>query len=87
MNVFIPSTIYLEDPPIGFSEYIAAKAAVEAYALHFCKRNTSWKIATPRLPRVLTDQTAAIARETPVQTVEIILKRLEELYSSENAKK
>jgi len=80
IDIFIPSTIFLEDPPDGFGEYVAAKAAVEAFAMQFGKKYQAWRIATPRLPRVLTDQTASVEKDSPMKTAEIVLKNLNKLY-------
>lgn len=73
LQVFVPSTSFLEEQPDGFGEYIAAKAAVETFAKQFNKKHKAWHIATPRLPRVPTDQTAAVAKEEPILTAQLLL--------------
>ena len=73
LQVFVPSTSFLAEQPEGFGEYIAAKAAVETFAKQFNKKHKVWSIATPRLPRVPTDQTAAIAKEDPILTAHLLL--------------
>jgi NADP-dependent 3-hydroxy acid dehydrogenase YdfG len=73
LQVFVPSTSFLVEQPEGFGEYIAAKAAVETFAQQFNKKHKTWHIATPRLPRVPTDQTAAVAKEDPILTAHLLL--------------
>uniref|UniRef100_Q01X46 MaoC domain protein dehydratase n=1 Tax=Solibacter usitatus (strain Ellin6076) TaxID=234267 RepID=Q01X46_SOLUE len=52
-----PSSIFVEAPERGFSEYAAAKAASELLARRLTAEYPSSMILTPRLPRVHTDQT------------------------------
>jgi NAD(P)-dependent dehydrogenase (short-subunit alcohol dehydrogenase family) len=56
---FYPSTVYLDAPEAGFAEYAAAKAAGEAVARRLAQQHAV-TIAMPRLPRLRTDQTAAL---------------------------
>lgn len=76
LTVYIPSTIFIEQPQQGFSEYIAAKSAVEAFANQFVNRYKSWKFVIPRLPRMLTDQTSGVANDPPLKSAETILNTL-----------
>ncbi len=78
LKVFVPSTTFINEQPEGFGEYISAKVAVETFAKQFTKKNPTWAIHTPRLPRVPTDQTAAIAKEDPMMTVELLSNLLME---------
>lgn len=79
IKVFIPSTIFLQEPIDGFGEYIAAKAAVEGFATQFNKKYPSWHLVTPRLPRVRTDQTSGIADNSLFRTVELMLNHISEM--------
>ncbi|SER12277.1 NAD(P)-dependent dehydrogenase, short-chain alcohol dehydrogenase family [Nitrosomonas sp. Nm51] len=60
MTVFVPSTVFLEQPQKGFAEYIAAKAAVEAFVRQLSAKYPGWTFHVPRLPRMLTDQTSGL---------------------------
>ena len=50
-----PSTVFLDQPPKGFAEYCAAKAAGEALCEHL-ELSHKVRIHKPRLPRLQTDQ-------------------------------
>jgi acyl dehydratase len=52
-----PSSIFVEAPERGFSEYATAKAASESLGHQLTAQYPSSVILTPRLPRVHTDQT------------------------------
>jgi acyl dehydratase len=54
LQVFYPSTIFLDDAPAHMSEYCAAKAAGEELCKQLAK--PGWRIHAPRLPRMHTDQ-------------------------------
>jgi hypothetical protein len=56
-----PSSVFVEAPERGFSEYAAAKAASEALGRELTAKYPSSMILTPRLPRVHTDQTQDVA--------------------------
>ncbi len=80
MHLFIPSSVFLEGTAKGFNEYIAAKAAAEAYAERFVCANKNWRSDAPRLPRLQTDQTSGVEDSGPLRTVEVIVDVLQELY-------
>lgn len=71
--IFIPSTIYLDEPQSGFAEYIAAKAATEAFIKQFVFKYPAFKFLSPRLPRMMTDQTSGVANDKPLHAAEIML--------------
>ena len=79
IRVFAPSTIFIEESPGGFSEYIAAKAAMEVLVKKFEQKYRSWHMFTPRLPRLLTDQTASVVRDDPLVAAEVVLASLVEM--------
>ncbi len=76
LTIFVPSTIYLDQPQKGFSEYIAAKAATEALLKQFIHKYPKWKAMLPRLPRMLTDQTSGVAQEEPLHSSKIMLEAI-----------
>ena len=77
MTVFVPSTVFLEQPQNGFTEYIAAKAAVEAFARQLSAKYPGWIFHMPRLPRMLTDQTSGLnvkwTQTTAVTMLDILM--------------
>jgi hypothetical protein len=56
IDVFYPSTVFLDDAPAHMVEYCAAKAAGEEVCKQLAKRFPGWRIYAPRLPRMHTDQ-------------------------------
>lgn len=62
LSVFYPSSIALEEMRSDMGEYAAAKSAGEQLCSYLCKTHDTLYIATPRLPRLDTDQTATIMR-------------------------
>ncbi len=75
-KLLLPSTVFLDDPADGFSEYVACKAAMESFANQFQDKHSSWRICTPRLPRLSTDQTASIVQASPIEAAQTILAQL-----------
>jgi NAD(P)-dependent dehydrogenase (short-subunit alcohol dehydrogenase family) len=70
---FYPSTVYLDAPEPGFAEYAAAKAAGEAVARRLAQQHAV-TIAMPRLPRLRTDQTAALFGAQAGDPVPVLLE-------------
>jgi acyl dehydratase len=62
LRAFFPSTVFIDEPPQEFGEYVAAKAAGEALCTHLNKNTPAITALTERLPRMLTDQTASLVR-------------------------
>ncbi|WP_171946415.1 SDR family NAD(P)-dependent oxidoreductase [Hyphomicrobium sp. CS1GBMeth3] len=62
--ILYPSTAFIEERPKGMAEYAMAKAAGEILAAELAS-TTGISISAPRIPRVLTDQTATVL---PLQT-------------------
>lgn len=81
VTVFIPSTIFIDQPQKGFNEYIAAKAAVEATAKQLAVKIPAWSFNVPRLPRMLTDQTSGLAVDWTQKTAEVMLAALYSIKS------
>lgn len=61
LTVYQPSTVFLDVPEKGFTEYTACKAAAESFAKQMQLKYPRWRFLTPRLPRMLTDQTSGLA--------------------------
>lgn len=76
LQVFIPSSVFLEQSIKGFDEYIAAKSAAEAYAKCFEKNHRNCSVLAPRLPRLYTDQTSSIKNTDEQQTLQVIIDQL-----------
>lgn len=76
LQVFIPSSVFLQQSVKGFDEYIAAKAAAEAYVKCFEKSHRNCAVAAPRLPRLHTDQTSNSKNFDEQQTLRVIIDEL-----------
>ena len=58
--VFYPSSVFLDELPREFTEYIVAKAAGEALCQHLARHASGLQVLVRRLPRLPTDQTAGL---------------------------
>ena len=76
LQVFIPSSVFLEQSIKGFDEYVAAKAAAEAFAKCFEMNHRKCNVVAPRLPRLFTDQTSSIKNADEQQTLQVIIDQL-----------
>jgi hypothetical protein len=61
--VFYPSTVFLDELPRDFGEYISAKAAGESLCKHLGRYMADFRIIFRRLPMLLTDQTEGLFRK------------------------
>ena len=77
LSIYLPSTAFLDQPEKGFFEYSVCKAATESFALQIQSRYPRWRFFTPRLPRMLTDQTSGIAGLDILDSARHILASLE----------
>jgi acyl dehydratase/NAD(P)-dependent dehydrogenase (short-subunit alcohol dehydrogenase family) len=84
-QLFIPSSIFLEQSIKGFDEYIAAKAVAEAYVHCYEKTHRNCTVVAPRLPRLHTDQTSSIRGTDNQQTLKVIVDQLRLKRSSKMA--
>lgn len=57
-GIFQPSSIFIEELPLDFCEYTLAKSTLESYARYLAKKG--FCIATPRLPKIATNQTLSL---------------------------
>lgn len=60
INLYYPSSIYVDEPRPGFGEYAAAKEAGETLCQQLGHQFPSLRVQTPRLPTMMTDQTSSI---------------------------
>ena len=74
-RVLYPSTVFLDTTEAGFAEYCAAKAAGEVLAKQFARR-TGAIVATPRLPRMRTDQTNGLSNLAAVDPLPVMFETL-----------
>jgi hypothetical protein len=72
LRAFFPSTVFIDDPPPEFGEYVAAKAAGEAMCAHLTKNAPAVTALSERLPRMLTDQTASLVRVETTPAIEVM---------------
>jgi len=78
LQAFYPSSVFVEERPSQLTEYAMAKAAGEVLAADLARVDGKLSISTPRLPRVLTDQTATVPPVPSSDPVDIMLPLLRE---------
>ena len=78
-NIFYPSTVAIDQMPMGMGEYCAAKAAGEELCRFLEKNRPATKIHSPRLPRLGTDQTASLMSIQNPDTVEVLLPEIRKM--------
>lgn len=81
ISVFYPSSVYVEAPPTGLVEYAMAKAAGEVLAQALTREHDRLDVYTVRLPRLPTDQTAAMIEQETGSVVEHILPVIQRMES------
>jgi NAD(P)-dependent dehydrogenase (short-subunit alcohol dehydrogenase family) len=75
ISILYPSTVFINNRPKGMTEYAMAKAAGEVLAKDLAEA-LGIRIATPRIPRVLTDQTATVLPIQVADAVDVMLPLL-----------
>lgn len=76
-RIFYPSTVFLDELPNFYAEYMASKSAGEALCRYLEKINPSISLHTPRLPKLATDQTVGIMTdEGNANSVPVVLNQL-----------
>lgn len=78
LSLFYPSSIFVSEPVPGAAEYAAAKAAGEALCRYLAATRPGLKIEMPRLPRMLTDQTAGMKPSQTQSPLDVMLETLTE---------
>ncbi|MEO5339405.1 MAG: hypothetical protein H7837_02635 [Magnetococcus sp. MYC-9] len=71
--VFYPSTISIDERPVGMTEYTMAKAAGEVLCRDLPFFHSGLRVITKRLPRIWTDQTATVFATETADAVEAML--------------
>lgn len=75
-KVFYPSTVFIDEQPAAFPEYVAAKSAGEMLCRAMEQSRRGLNIYRPRLPKMETDQTSAILKKDAHDPVDIMLEQL-----------
>jgi hypothetical protein len=60
IHIFYPSSIAVTERPQNLTNYAMAKAAGEVLCADLAKANRQIRLMAPRLPRILSDQTATV---------------------------
>jgi NAD(P)-dependent dehydrogenase (short-subunit alcohol dehydrogenase family) len=81
-GVFYPSTIYVQQHPAGMTEYAQSKAAGEALCAELARIFPQLKILVERLPRLLTDQSAAVVPQDAGDPVPPLLAAIRRMQAS-----
>jgi acyl dehydratase len=84
LKVFYPSTVFINELPKEFPEYIAAKSAGETMCRYFTKQQKNIDVFVARLPRLPTDQTSGLIKLAMSDPIEHLLAVLREMSISEN---
>jgi NAD(P)-dependent dehydrogenase (short-subunit alcohol dehydrogenase family) len=72
LRAFFPSTVFIDDPPKEFGNYVAAKAAGEALCAYLDKHEPGVTALAVRLPRMLTDQTASLVAVETTPAIDVM---------------
>jgi hypothetical protein len=76
LEVFFPSTVYIDEKPSGFTEYITAKYAGELLGPVLEKTFPNVSVICVRLPMAATDQTSGAAASKLADPADLLLKVL-----------
>lgn len=76
LHVLYPSSIAVETRPRDMTEYAMAKAAGEILCADLARAHRGLAITAPRLPRILTDQTATVPPVPAADPVAVMLPLL-----------
>jgi NAD(P)-dependent dehydrogenase (short-subunit alcohol dehydrogenase family) len=79
VHFFYPSTVFLNQPEAGFSEYAVAKAAGEALCDQL-QSGGAVRFTKPRLPRMQTDQTSSLVEIGSVDPVHVMLEAIRNFH-------
>lgn len=74
LAVFYPSTVFVDELPKEHCEYVAAKAAGEALCAHYARNRADLHVVVRRLPRLPTDQNAALIRRPCSDPLPILIE-------------
>jgi NADP-dependent 3-hydroxy acid dehydrogenase YdfG len=76
LTILYPSSIFVTERPKQMTEYAMAKAAGEILCADLAKAHRNLKMSIPRLPRILTDQTAVVPPVPTADALEVMLPLL-----------
>ena len=71
--MYFPSTVFVEERPKGMAEYAMVKSAAEILVREINRSFLHLRVFTTRLPRLSTDQTAAILKVSAESNVATLL--------------
>jgi hypothetical protein len=77
VHIFYPSTIFVEQMPQGFTEYVSAKSGAETM-VRMLNKNRNFSIFSPRLPILATDQTLSLFGSPPTAPDKILFEALKD---------
>lgn len=75
-----PSTVFVDEPEEGTMEYSAAKSAMESISRHIEKEHAHLSVLTPRLPRLITDQTCGVDSLLVSETLPVMIDLANKCY-------
>ena len=75
-RVFYPSSIYIDEMPLGFAEYVTAKQAGETLCSYLEANREGLLCYRPRLPQVATDQTVGLIPMQKTDAADVLLNHL-----------
>ena len=76
ITFFYPSTVFIDQPENGFSEYAVAKGAGEVLCQQLAEKYQQARFVAPRLPRMSTDQTSSIIPIKFAPVIDVIYTEL-----------
>lgn len=82
LKVFYPSTVFIDDLPKEFPEYVSAKSAGETLCIYLSKQLPNLDILVKRLPRLPTDQTSGLIKVAISDPVAQLLPVVREMSMS-----
>lgn len=80
-SLYFPSTVALERPVAGMTEYVAAKAAAEALAPALEAGDRHLRVLWGRLPRIATEQTVSPVPVTAIDGVDVMVGEVDRVQA------
>jgi hypothetical protein len=80
--IFYPSSVVVTDRPRGLTEYAMSKAAGEVLVEDLNRAASALRITWARLPRLATDQTAAVHAVAHDDNVEVMLPLIRQTFAA-----
>jgi hypothetical protein len=82
VQVFLPSTVAIDERPKGLTEYAMAKAAAEILARDINRSFSHVTVTSTRLPRLDTDQTSTIMKVPSESNIDTLLPIIRSLQAT-----